>query len=490
MVERIQDPNETPSPWPLRGMTIARQGSRVSRRGPAYVSIWLPRRWRHHRFVAAVLIDHGRNGNGIRRYRRRPASDGRSYRNVQRIVRIRRVRFVRAAEHDPAGRSDLAVPDRRDLQRVPEPVVPEPAGRPNRRDGPHPATVSALAAGGIPATALDAYRRAAAAANPACGITWPLLAAIGRVESNHGRFAGAVLHSDGLSTPPIIGIRLDGSRSVVVRDTDGGRLDGDRTYDHAVGPMQFIPSTWEAYRSDGNGDGRYDPFNIYDAAAATARYLCQAGGDMRTAAGQQRAVWSYNPSTSYVSEVLALEAAYAAGAGIVVPVPPAVIQPLPPPVLPPVNPAPPLAASPSAHATAPHASASPTAKPKATAHPTPKPTTASSIAGSDVISVPRPHRPRRRSSAPSSAAPSSSIVLVGPVRLRPRPRRRSHRAPGRRPAHRHPARAPRRPLLRRRRDRLIRRPRRRHRTRPRRPRHRARPEPSQPCRRRPAPASR
>ena len=143
---------------------------------------------------------------------------------------------------------------------------------------------------------------------------------------NHGRFAGAVLHSDGLSTPPIIGIRLDGSRSVVVRDTDGGRLDGDRAYDHAVGPMQFIPSTWEAYRADGNGDGRYDPFNIYDAAAAAARYLCRAGGDLRTAAGQQRAVWSYNPSTSYVSEVLALEAAYATGAGIVVPVAPAVIQ--------------------------------------------------------------------------------------------------------------------------------------------------------------------
>ena len=172
-----------------------------------------------------------------------------------------------------------------------------------RRVGPavgttDPAIVSALAAGGIPATALDAYRRAAAAANPACGITWPLLAAIGRVESNHGRFAGATLHSDGLSTPPIIGIRLDGSRSVVVRDTDGGRLDGDPTYDHAVGPMQFIPSTWAVYRADGNGDGRYDPFNIYDAAAATASYLCQAGGNLRTGAGQQRAVWSYNPSTT------------------------------------------------------------------------------------------------------------------------------------------------------------------------------------------------
>ena len=178
-----------------------------------------------------------------------------------------------AAEHESPDVPDLAVPDEpgRSLVTFPNQTIGPAVGTTD------PATLSVLAAGGIPATALDAYRRAAAAANPACGITWPLLAAIGRVESNHGRFAGATLHSDGSSTPPIIGIRLDGSRSVVVRDTDGGRLDGDPTYDHAVGPMQFIPSTWAVYRADGNGDGRYDPFNIYDAAAATANYLCQAG---------------------------------------------------------------------------------------------------------------------------------------------------------------------------------------------------------------------
>ena len=182
-----------------------------------------------------------------------------------------------------------------------------------------PATVSVLAAGGIPATALDAYRRAAAAANPACGITWPLLAAIGRVESNHGRFAGATLHSDGTSTPPIIGIRLDGSRSVVVRDTDGGRLDGDPTFDHAVGPMQFIPSTWAKWAQDGNGDGVKDVDNIYDATLGAAMYLCATTTQLETDLGLAAAYFSYNHSTDYVAEALAYAKAYesADAAGLV-----------------------------------------------------------------------------------------------------------------------------------------------------------------------------
>lgn len=190
---------------------------------------------------------------------------------------------------------------------------------PNQTIGPavgttDPATVSVLAAGGIPATALDAYRRAAAAANPACGITWPLLAAIGRVESNHGRFAGATLHSDGLSTPPIIGIRLDGSRSVVVRDTDGGRLDGDTTYDRAVGPLQFIPSTWALYGADGDGDGVNDPDDLDDAALAAARYLCEDDRDLRRGDDWRAAVLAYNRSQAYVDRVRREAVAAADGA--------------------------------------------------------------------------------------------------------------------------------------------------------------------------------
>ena len=184
---------------------------------------------------------------------------------------------------------------------------------------------SSLAASGIPITALIAYRQAAAREakrQPRCGLTWPLLGGIGRIESNHGRFAGAVLHSDGLSTPPVIGIPLNGNGTALIRDTDGGQLDGDRVYDRAVGPMQFIPSTWAGFGVDANGDGVADPFNIFDAAAAAADYLCAAGRDLRTYAGQVVAVRSYNNSDSYISLVLGVEKVYAGGVGITVPVEP------------------------------------------------------------------------------------------------------------------------------------------------------------------------
>jgi membrane-bound lytic murein transglycosylase B len=176
--------------------------------------------------------------------------------------------------------------------------------------------ISGLAANGIPQVALNAYRVAAARladVDPGCGIGWWLLAGIGRVESDHGRFAGAVLHADGVSTPRIIGIPLDGSRSEAILDTDGGSLDTDPVYDHAVGPMQFIPSTWAIYGTDATGDGKADVFNINDAALSAARYLCAAGGDLHGQAGQVRAVLAYNHSVEYLGQVLALADAYRRG---------------------------------------------------------------------------------------------------------------------------------------------------------------------------------
>jgi membrane-bound lytic murein transglycosylase B len=207
---------------------------------------------------------------------------------------------------------------------------------------------SSLAADGIPATALLAYKSAAhreLAINPTCGLPWPLLAGIGRVESNHGRFAGAVLHTNGVSTPNVIGIPLDGTVSARITDTDDGRLDGDKVYDRAVGPMQFIPSTWAGYGVDANGDGTADPFNIFDAAAAAADYLCAAGGDLTTLAGQLRAVRAYNDSDDYIRLVLQLEVEYARGVpGLTVPILPS--DPTLPPrersTVPPVDPGPPL----------------------------------------------------------------------------------------------------------------------------------------------------
>ena len=195
-------------------------------------------------------------------------------------------------------------------------------------------TASPLAASGIPTTAMEAYTRAADA-HADCGIDWTLLAAIGRVESNHGRFAGAVLHSDGLSSPPIVGIPLTGAGDTArITDTDGGRFDRDTVHDRAVGPMQFIPSTWAIYGSDGNGDGQRDPFNIHDAADAAAEYLCAAGKDLSTQAGRARAVLAYNHSDAYVATVLGLAATYAGE-----PVPRVPTPAGPAPDLPPVAPA-------------------------------------------------------------------------------------------------------------------------------------------------------
>ncbi|HET8584062.1 MAG TPA: lytic transglycosylase domain-containing protein, partial [Jatrophihabitans sp.] len=186
----------------------------------------------------------------------------------------------------------------------------------------HPAPVnhgviSALAANGIPVVALNAYRVAAARmdnADPGCGIDWALLAGIGREESDHGQFGGAVLHADGVSTPKIIGPALDGIHyDYIPAPPNGPALDGDAKYAHALGPMQFIPSTWAIYGTDGNGDGKADIFNIYDAALSAARYLCAAGGNLRVPANQVRAVLAYNHSDQYVAQVLALAAAYRQG---------------------------------------------------------------------------------------------------------------------------------------------------------------------------------
>src|SRR5207244_8618938 len=112
--------------------------------------------------------------------------------------------------------------------------------------------------------------------------SWALLAAIGRVESDHGRFGGATLFSDGTSSLPVIGIRLNGNGTALILDTDHGRYDGDLVYDRAVGPMQFIPSTWARYQVDATGDHLADPFNIYDSALAAAEYLCAAGRNLLT----------------------------------------------------------------------------------------------------------------------------------------------------------------------------------------------------------------
>jgi membrane-bound lytic murein transglycosylase B len=177
--------------------------------------------------------------------------------------------------------------------------------------------ISGLAANGIPNVALNAYRVAAARMthdDPSCGIDWAMLAGIGREESDHGRFAGAVLNADGTSTPRIIGPALDGAHSdYIAAPANGYALDGDAKYTHALGPMQFIPQTWASYGVDANGDGKADIFNVNDAALGAARYLCAAGGNLRSQSGRVRAVLAYNHNDQYLAQVLALAQAYRSG---------------------------------------------------------------------------------------------------------------------------------------------------------------------------------
>ncbi len=159
----------------------------------------------------------------------------------------------------------------------------------------------------VPARALQAYASAqviVARGQPGCHLSWTTLAGIARTESNHGRFGGRTPHADGRSSSPIIGIPLNGAPGVAaIAATDGGVLDGDPVWEHAVGAFQFIPSTWARWKADGNSDGVADPQNIDDAALAAGRYLCAGGKDLATGTDWWKAILSYNNSTSYVQTV-------------------------------------------------------------------------------------------------------------------------------------------------------------------------------------------
>ncbi|MFF1253480.1 lytic transglycosylase domain-containing protein [Pseudarthrobacter sp. NPDC058329] len=171
---------------------------------------------------------------------------------------------------------------------------------------------------GIPERALRAYVAAAVAVDastPMCGISWNTVAAIGFVESMHGTYGGGSLTAEGQVSRPVVGPVLDGAGFAAIADTDAGALDGDTRWDRAVGPMQFIPSTWQLVGRDGNGDGTADPFNIDDAALSAATYLCARGRDLTTAEGWTSAIYAYNQSDAYIRQVRDHAAEYAAKTG-------------------------------------------------------------------------------------------------------------------------------------------------------------------------------
>jgi murein DD-endopeptidase MepM/ murein hydrolase activator NlpD len=180
---------------------------------------------------------------------------------------------------------------------------------------------SAEATADIPPALLALFIRHA----PSCrGLPWTVLAAISKVETDHGRAQGAVLGDDGTVAPSIRGPALDGTNgNAALADTDGGALDGDTVWDRAVGPFQFIPSSWQIFGQDGNGDGVANPDNIHDAVPAAVAHLCPEGHveDLRAA------VYSYNQSDTYVDAVLQWARRYTgplaviATAGYALPVP-------------------------------------------------------------------------------------------------------------------------------------------------------------------------
>jgi hypothetical protein len=215
-------------------------------------------------------------------------------------------------------------PDTREPDPEPEPT-PEPTSEPAPPQGPEPAGLlpridpdqlaRVSASTGIPPRVLEAYAGAAMRLQqeqPGCQLGWSTLAAIGRVESIHGTLSGGHIGADGWPTVAIVGPALDGGPGVrAIRDTDGGTWDGDTTWDRAVGPMQFIPSTWRRWAVDANGDGQAHPQHVDDAVLAAARYLCASGRDLTDGRAWTSAVLSYNRSESYVRTVLAWANRYA-----------------------------------------------------------------------------------------------------------------------------------------------------------------------------------
>ncbi|MYS86958.1 lytic transglycosylase domain-containing protein [Embleya scabrispora] len=187
------------------------------------------------------------------------------------------------------------------------------AGTPTSSAGTRGTT--ATGTGGIPQTVLLAYQQAAsnlARMDPGCKLPWTLLAGIGRVESEHAY--GGNVTVDGTAVTPILGPRLDGGPWARIADTDGGRYDFDTEFDRAVGPMQFIPSTWKSWGMDGNRDGQINPQNIFDATLTAGRYLCAGNRDLSTGAGLNAAILSYNHSNEYVRNVMSWMTYYATGA--------------------------------------------------------------------------------------------------------------------------------------------------------------------------------
>ncbi len=160
---------------------------------------------------------------------------------------------------------------------------------------------------GIPVVAVQAYGYAElvlARTKPSCHLSWTTIAALGFVESSHGAANGAVLQADGTTSPTILGLPLDGKGGrQLIPDTDRAALDQDTTYDRAVGPLQFIPATWNSFKVDADNDGVANPSDIDDASLTAAIYLCENGRDLARPEAWWDSILSYNAVRPYAQKV-------------------------------------------------------------------------------------------------------------------------------------------------------------------------------------------
>ncbi|MGK4584085.1 lytic transglycosylase domain-containing protein [Kitasatospora sp. HPMI-4] len=306
-------------------------------------------------------------------------------------------------------------------------VLPQPPVQPSTPPGtttPGAGSQVTLPTGAsLPSTVFAAYRKAEdtlALTTPGCHLKWQLLAGIGQVES--GQANGGQVDANGTTYTPILGPSLDGNNGFAAIPSSDGRSGWDR----AIGPMQFIPSTWASWGTDGNGDGKADPNNIFDAALTAGRYLCADGRDLSDSAQLDRAILSYNYSTDYLNTVKSWMRHFESGATVTpdrpgdpwgapkpIPVPPATGGWYPPSPSPTPSPSASPSAGPSPSPSTgpsgtPSPSASPSTGPSGSPSPSASPSTGPSGSPSPSASPSTGPGPSPSPSGPSCPSPSAS----------------------------------------------------------------------------------